>query len=239
MKKSFIVLLSFLITVLLCCCKKSKDKIADTSLSTLTYESSSNISSSINDSEVSLNQTENDNITHENEGNIQSNIKDDTNSSENYYFPSDPNEELENAYEIYQKGLDMYSKVLLSCPYELDFDSTDENGYAMITNKSIHGINDIISLYCTVFAEPDEYIYERYNEYNGSVYCSDASRGINIYYTDTDLKFISGDKTEQRYKAVSHYSNPETGEAMDDKISDFTIELINGSYKITEFSFPK
>lgn len=238
MKKSFIVIISILVTVLLCCCKKSNNKITNTSLSTLSYENSSNKSSSINDSEISFNQTENDYITHENEENIQSNTKDDTNSSENH-FPSDPNEELENAYKIYQKGLDMYSKVLLSCPFELDFDSTDEKGYAMITDKSIHGINDIISLYCTVFAEPDEYIYERYNEYNGSVYFSDASRGINMYYTDTDLKFISGDKTEQRYKAVSHYSNPETGETMDDKISDFTIKLINGSYKITEFSFPK
>lgn len=238
MKKSFIVFVSFLVTVLLCSCKKSNNKIADTSLPSLTHESSSNISYSINDSETSFNQTENNNITHENEGNIQSNIKVDTNSSENY-FPSDQDKELKNGYEIYQKGLDMYSKVLLRCPYELDFDNTDENGYAMITDKSINGINDIISLYCTVFAEPDEYIYERYNEYNGSVYCSDASRGTNIYYMNTDLEFISGDETEQRYKAVSHYSNPETGEAMDDKISDFTIKLINGSYKITEFSFPK
>lgn len=240
MKKSLIVLLSAIIAVNVSGCKKSSDKMRENTDSSKTYESNVNNDETnlFNESEKPLIQTEKNTSTSENDKNVQTEFTSESNNTEKT-DSSDFNDRVEFANAVYQKGMDMYSQILLSCPYKLDYDTTNESGFAKISDSSINSIDDIVSLYCTVFAEPDLYIYERYSEDNGSVYCSDASRGTNIYYSDTDLEFISGDETELSYNAVSHYSDPETGKEMDDKISVFTIKLIDGSYKITEFTFPK
>lgn len=142
------------------------------------------------------------------------------------------------AESLYQSAVSMYSDVLRGCPYSLDYDDTNSNGFAAISDSSVTEVDDIASLYCTVFTEPDGYIYERYSESGGKVYCNDASRGNNIYYTGTDLEYVSGDDSYMTYNAISHYSDPNTGE-ITDKTSSFSIVWTDNGYKVGEFTYPK
>lgn len=141
------------------------------------------------------------------------------------------------ANSLYQRAMDMYGDVILGCPYDLDYNDTDQNGFAAVDGVS--STDDIASLYCTVFEQPDSYIYERYTESDGKVYCNDSSRGSNIYYSGTDLEYVSGDGNTMTYNAVSHYTDPDTGEALEDKTATFSIEMTDDGYKVTEFSYPK
>lgn len=249
MKKTLILILSLIIAATAAGCKKDTGKSVETSGSAVSSETDSN--KSANEPETSEKKSENKAAESsqaetkaeqpESAENTETEISEKTDS------PADSSSQDGNsetvmeidAYEIYQSGAEMYRKVLLSCPYKLDYDSMDANGFVLISDTSVTKVDDIVSLYCTVFAEPDSYIYERYTEHDGRVYCNDTSRGANIYYTGTDLEYVSGDGAEMTFNAVSHYSDPETGEAMEDKTAAFTIKLVNGSYKITEFDYPK
>lgn len=144
-----------------------------------------------------------------------------------------------SAYAMYQSAVKMYGNILHGCPYDLDYDDTDENGFAAISDSEVSGTEDIVSRYCTVFDEPDSYIYEKYIEKDGKVYYNDSSRGKNAYYTGTDLEYVSGDEDNMTFNAVSHYRDPDTGEAMDDRTAVFSVKMTDEGYKVTEFSYPE
>ena len=158
MKKSLIVLLSAIIAVNVSGCKKSSDKMRENTDSSKTYESNVNNDETnlFNESEKPLIQTEKNTSTSENDKNVQTEFTSESNNTEKT-DSSDFNDRVEFANAVYQKGMDMYSQVLLSCPYKLDYDTTNESGFAKISDSSINSIDDIVSLYCTVFAEPDLY----------------------------------------------------------------------------------
>lgn len=161
-------------------------------------------------------------------------------NSNNYsgYDDDSGNDEF-SAYAMYQSAVKMYGNILRGCPYELDYDDTDDNGFAAVSDSEVSGTDDIVSRYCTVFAEPDSYIYEKYIEKDGKVYYNDSSRGKNVYYTGTDLEYVSGDESNMTFNAVSHYRDPDTGEAMDDRTAVFSVEMTDEGYKVTEFSYPQ
>lgn len=164
----------------------------------------------------------------------------DSDNSYNYGEEGDDYNNAEySAYAMYQSAVKMYGNILRGCPYELDYDDTDDNGFAAISDSEVSGTDDIVSRYCTVFAEPDSYIYEKYIEKDGKVYYNDSSRGKNAYYTGTDLEYVSGDESNMTFNAVSHYRDPDTGEAMDDRTAVFSVEMTDEGYKVTEFSYPQ
>ncbi len=152
--------------------------------------------------------------------------------------------ELENdytdiAYIMYINGVKMYSDIILSCPYALDYENIDLNGFIPINEPTVTSVEDVATYYCTVFAEPDSYIYERYIEKDGKVFCNDAARGSNIYYSGTDLEFVSENNGTLTFNAISHYNDPDTGEAMKDEISTFSMISTDNGYRISEFDYPQ
>lgn len=164
---------------------------------------------------------------------------DDSDNNDNDQDRPETNQGSYEANALYKDAIQMYEKVLHNCPYRLDYDDTDANGFAAISDPSVTEIDDIVSLYCTVFDEPDNYIYERYSESDGKVYFNDASRGTNIYYTGTDLEYVSGDEDKMTFNAVSHYSDPDTGEVIENRTASFSIAMTDDGYRITEFDYPK
>lgn len=145
----------------------------------------------------------------------------------------------EIAYNLYNNGIEMYANVIFSCPYRLDYENIDLNGFAPISDSSVTSVEDIVSLYCTVFTEPDSYIYERYIEKDGMVYCNDTARGSNIYYSSTDLEFVSENGDTLTFNAISHYKDPDTGEAVEDEIAEFSIVNTENGYRISRFNYPQ
>lgn len=143
------------------------------------------------------------------------------------------------AYEIYQNAVSMYESVLYRCPFDLDYDSETSDGMVAINDPNISSVDDVAEYYCNVFSEPDSYIYDRYSESDGTVYYRDAGKGRNIYYSGTDLEYISGDGERMTYNAVSHYKNPDTGESKEDETASFTIVKTENGYKVEEFDYPR
>lgn len=250
MKKIFITILSVLTAASICGCKNIsyvKTVTSSDKKVTVQKDSSENddksaeagdtSSYSENDDHSESNEKEYTNEKTESRTDSSNDEENDQESEENASF--NPEDYSDAAYELYQSGIDMYEKVLLRCPYRLDYDSSDSSGFVLISDPSVTGIDDIVSLYCTVFTEPDSRIYERYSEKDGKVYFSDASRGKNMYYTGTLLEYVSGDENEMTFNAVSNYSDPETGEEMESKTSEFTITLTDDGYKISEFNYPQ
>ncbi len=251
MKKTLVIIFAALVaTSAVGCGKKENDDAVSVSTSKVsTVSGEKELVSTTEDTQSTEKETQGvisqvDNSTevsetieeHEKSENSDFDYNDDYNSDE---LDDDTERYYDIAYSVFQSGMDMYSKVILSSPFRLDYDNSDSNGFVAIADDSITSVDDIVSLYCTVFAEPNNYIYERYVESNGKVYCNDSSRGANRFYTDTELEYVSGDESEMTFNAVSHYIDSENDEAMDDKVSSFTIKLEDGDYLITEFSYPK
>lgn len=258
MKKTLIIVLSVLISISSAGCKKKADKKTDSITDKAVLSENSISSNEVHKNAASAMSDESKTVSNTSEANIETTKQNDEiqneteaenineNSSSESSIENNPKSEevqvedhTELAYSLYQSGIDMYSKVIVHPPYKLDYDNYDVNGFVLINDSSVASINDITALYCTVFSEPDSYIYEKYSESNGNVYYNDASRGTNAFYTNTDLDYVSGDESKMTFNAISHYSDPETGEAKDDKIAPFTVILIDGNYKILEFDYPK
>lgn len=245
MKKTLILFLSAMLVLSAVSCKKDSNESSETSESAVSSEvEKTDRSSETKESEKEVaesSQAETEAEQSESTGNTETTEKTvssaDGGSQESGSSESGMDEKT--AYELYQSAMEMYGKVLLSCPYRLDYDSMDANGFVLISDTSVTSVEDIASLYCTVFTEPARNIYERYVEHDGRVYCNDTSRGTNIYYTGTDLEYVSGDENCMIFNAVSHYSNPETGEAMADKTAVFSVILTEDGYRVDEFDYPQ
>jgi hypothetical protein len=144
------------------------------------------------------------------------------------------------AQELYRQGMQISFELFCGCPYELDYSNGTSNGYYPITDPSINSVSDIYDYYGSVFADTSQLEQSgKYTDIDGTPYCRDSARGADMYYQGTDLVYVSGDDTSASFTAVSHYADPETGEAMDDKSADFSIVKQDGTWKITEFHLPK
>ncbi len=255
MKKLLIFLITAALTLSAAGCKKTDDessvkkdpssvssheKNEDNSESSKTENLSTEPAATETDSNSAEESSENteESAVIEPDSSAQDNDSDSNSSSQSDESPNESNITAA-AQTLYQSGIEMFIKVMLSSPYPLDYDSMDSMGNILIADSSVTSVDDIANYYCNVFSQPDSYIYERYTETDGRVYCNDASRGTNIYYKSTDLEYVSDDGSTFTFNAVSHYGDPDTGENPYDKTATFSFELTDNGYRITEFTFPE
>jgi len=139
----------------------------------------------------------------------------------------------------YNDACTMYHTVLLTCPYVLDYDNITDDGWAPVNDPNCtEGIKSIEDYYCNLFTQPDEYIYERYKEIDGKLYCNDAARGTDIFYAGTTFELVDESDEGFTFNAISHYEFEETGEKFDDETAVFSIVKWEDGYKVSEFTFP-
>lgn len=148
-------------------------------------------------------------------------------------------EDIQAAGELqYEKSCQVTWNMLIGCPYNLDYNTMTNSGAVLINDPAVSSLDDIKEDYCQVFATPDAGLYEKYFESESGVYCFDGGRGSNIYYVSTDLELVSESETQAVFNAVSHYADPETGEAQEDKTCEFVMIRSDGEWKTQTFTLP-
>ena len=105
------------------------------------------------------------------------------------------------------------------CPYEIDESTYIENDYGwqykLITDPSIHSMQDVINDYCKVFssAYPVDLSTE-YIEKDGAVYALAPKRGADIFYS---ISRITGVLSRNGNEVVLQVTNFYTGNDSDNK----------------------
>ncbi len=150
-------------------------------------------------------------------------------------YSNESGELTDIAVELHKKSCETKWGYILSCPYELDQEDTTENGACRVIG--VDSVEKIKAEYSAVFADSSE-IDEKYFEQDGKVYCNDGGRGVNMYYTGTELITVSESDTEALFTAVSHYADPDTKEPMDSRSYDFKMVNVDGVWKTAEFTLP-
>lgn len=157
-------------------------------------------------------------------------------TEEEIYEDSESAEDIESiAAEQFEKSCEMQWSYLIGCPYELDYTDTYEYAVRVV---GLNSISDVLADYNEVFDGNCPELAEKYIETQYGLYCYDGGRGSNIYYQDTDLELISYEGNTAVFNAISHYTDPETGEPQEDKINTFTIINCDGVWKTSEFTLP-
>lgn len=151
-------------------------------------------------------------------------------------------EKIENITNINQIGKEQFDKscktqwdYLIDCPYELDYNDTYKYAVRVV---GINSISDVLEDYNKVFDGNSPELAEKYIATQHCLYCYDGGRGANIYYVDTELELVSYEGNTAEFIAVSHYADPQTGEAMSDEQHRFVIVRKDGAWKTVEFTLP-
>lgn len=151
---------------------------------------------------------------------------------------SDSEDIMQIASVLYDKSCETQWTMILSCPYNLDYNVTESSGAVMISDSSVGSLDDIEAEYCEVFENAGQELFDKYFELNGEIYCYDGARGMNIKYQNTTLSLVSENEDEAVFSAVSHYADPETGEELEDKTDDFVIIKTEKGWRTRNFTLP-
>ncbi|MGN0614152.1 MAG: hypothetical protein ACI4JB_09685 [Porcipelethomonas sp.] len=141
----------------------------------------------------------------------------------------------ETAQAQFEKSCRTQWEYLMDCPYELDYDDMYGNAVRV---KNVNSISEVMEDYGEVFIGDRPELLEKYIETRDGLYCYDGGRGANIEYQGTDLITVKVDGDTAEFTAVSHYTDPSTGEQAPDVENSFVMVYTDGVWKTSVFTLP-
>lgn len=150
------------------------------------------------------------------------------------------------AQMLFETACDFQWKLTVGCPYEIDMDSTVQNGfgwtYYKITDSNVHSLADIEDLYYGVFSDryPNEDLKILYLDFEGDVYALNGLREKNIYYSHSEIKNIQSRTDDEIVFTVENYfdgtdMNPEEPYSETDT---FSIVTAGNKTRVGQFRLP-
>lgn len=112
---------------------------------------------------------------------------------------------------LFETACDFQWKFTVGCPFEIDMDSTVQNGfgwtYYKITDSDIHSLADIENIYYGVFSDryPNEDLKMLYLDFEGDVYALNGQREMNPYYSISKIKDIQSRTDDEIIFTVENY----------------------------------
>ena len=135
----------------------------------------------------------------------------------------------------------------VGCPYEIDVNSTVQNGfgwnYYKITDENIKSLSDVENDYYKVFSEryPNEDLSMLYLEYEGNVYALNGQREMNIYYSVSRVKSIQSRTDDEIFFTVENLFEGTDKNPNEDYSEEDTFSVVispDGTWKVGKFTLP-
>lgn len=135
----------------------------------------------------------------------------------------------------------------VGCPYEIDINSTVQNGfgwtYYKIIDKNINSFSDIENDYYKTFSEryPNEDLQMLYLEFDGSVYALNGQREKNIYYSVSRVKSIQSRTDDEIFFVVENLFEGTDKNPDEDYSEETTFSIVISSdniWKAGQFLLP-
>lgn len=147
---------------------------------------------------------------------------------------------------LFETACDFQWKLTVGCPYEIDVDSTVQNGfgwtYYKITDGNVHSLADIEDLYYGVFSDryPNEDLKILYLDFEGDVYALNGLREKNIYYSHSKIKDVQSRTDDEIVFTVENYfdgtdMNPDEPYSETDT---FSIVTADNKIRVGQFRLP-
>lgn len=147
---------------------------------------------------------------------------------------------------LFETACDFQWNFTVGCPYEVDMDSTVQNGfgwtYYKIIDSNIHSLADIENVYYSLFSDkyPNEDLKILYLDFEGDVYALNGQREKNIYYSGSEIKNIQSRTDDEIVFTVENYfdgtdMNPEEPYSETDT---FSIVIADNKTRIGQFRLP-
>ena len=153
---------------------------------------------------------------------------------------------IASAQSLFEIACDFQWKFTVGCPYEIDTDSTVQNGfgwtYYKITDSNIHSLADIENTYYGVFSDryPNEDLKMLYLESDGAVYALNGQREMNAYYSISRIKGIQSCTDDEIVFTVENYFEG-TDMNPDEPYSEtetFSLVTADNKIRIGQFRLP-
>lgn len=135
----------------------------------------------------------------------------------------------------------------VGCPYEVDVNSTVQNGfgwnYYKITDENIKSLSDVENDYYKVFSEryPNEDLNMLYLEYEGNVYALNGQREMNIYYSVSRIKNVQSRTDDEIFFTVENLFEGTDKNPNEDYSEEDTFSVVvspDGTWKVGKFTLP-
>ncbi|MDE5557127.1 MAG: hypothetical protein K2J32_05450 [Ruminococcus sp.] len=147
---------------------------------------------------------------------------------------------------LFESACQIQWKFTVGCPYNLDMESTIQNGfgwtYYKITDENIHSLADIENDYYKVFSEryPNEDLKMLYLEFEGNVYAMNGQREMNIYYSMSRITGIESQTDDEIFFTVENNyegndKNPNTPYSENET---FSMVLAGNKIRVGQFRLP-
>lgn len=247
MKRYSIVLI--FITILLTSCGNSLENLSYDQLPNV--GTSETVGTSIGTSEVYTTNTIDNTITTTAETDttttttapIQTTTQETSTTPLSYGF--DDEQLLTLAQSLHTIACEMYWNYYYGSPYSVDYSNYIEDSvgtmYFLIDDENINSLEDVQNDWYEIFSKRNLVtdFDGHYIEQDGKVYINEASKGADVYYTNTEISEISSRTEDEIYfNAVSHYTDPADNTIQEDQTYKFSIVLEDGSYHVGEFTLP-
>ncbi|MDE6780140.1 MAG: hypothetical protein K2J40_01590 [Ruminococcus sp.] len=147
---------------------------------------------------------------------------------------------------LFEIACDFQWKFTVGCPYEIDTNSTVQNGfgwtYYKIINSNIHSLADIENIYYGVFSDryPNEDLKMLYLDFEGDVYALNGQREMNPYYSFSRIKDVQSRTDDKIFFTVENYfegtdMNPDESYS---ETETFSIVTYDNKIRIGQFRLP-
>lgn len=166
--------------------------------------------------------------------------------SDQNFAESDDRRLIAVGQACFETACDFQWKLTVGCPYEIDMDSTVQNGfgwtYYKITDNDIHSLADIENFYYGVFSDryPNEDLKMLYLEFEGNVYALNGQREMNPYYSISRIKNVQSRTDDEIVFTVENYFEG-TDMNPDEPYSEtetFSIVTYDNKIRIGQFRLP-
>lgn len=134
----------------------------------------------------------------------------------------------------------------VGCPYDIDSDDIVENKFGWqfcrITNSGINSLSDVENDYYKVFSSryPNQ-LGDLYIEQNGSVYVTSGARGMDLYYSSSQITGIESRTDDEIFFTVENfYTGTDFNNSESYSQTDTFSVVIDGSgtWKAGQFKLP-
>lgn len=115
------------------------------------------------------------------------------------------------AQALFESACTTHWNYTVGCPYTLDYEDYIENNFGWkfyrITNEGISSFDDVTADYCKIFSSRyiSNEISSLYIEQNGAVYALNASRGKDLYYSESKITGIESRSDDEIFFTVEHF----------------------------------